>query len=83
MNQKSETANKTIQECINESEVAGSDETGCRVNGKTRRTDADIIVDNEKQVLHVNIHRTDHWADDKIPVNLCEQLNQTQTISLL
>ena len=34
MNQKSETANKTIQERINESEVAGSDETGCRVNGK-------------------------------------------------
>jgi transposase len=34
MNQKSETANKTIQERINESEVVGSDETGCRVNGK-------------------------------------------------
>ncbi|MDR0574333.1 MAG: hypothetical protein LBG96_09945 [Tannerella sp.] len=44
------------------------------------REDADIIVDNEKQVLHVKIHRTDHWADDKILVNLCEQLNQTQTI---
>ena len=47
---------------------------------KFYRADADIIVDNEKQVLHVKIHRTDHWADDKILVNLCEQLNQTQTI---
>jgi hypothetical protein len=47
---------------------------------KFYRADADIIVDNEKQVLHVNIHRTDHWADDKISVNLCGQLNRTQTI---
>ncbi|MDR0573666.1 MAG: hypothetical protein LBG96_06480 [Tannerella sp.] len=47
---------------------------------KFYRADADIIVDNEKQVLHVKIHRTDHWADDKILVNLCKQLNQTQTI---
>jgi hypothetical protein len=34
MSQKSEAACRTIQERIQESEVVGSDETGCRINGK-------------------------------------------------
>jgi hypothetical protein len=34
MSQKSEVSYRTIQERILHSEVVGSDETGCRVNGK-------------------------------------------------
>jgi transposase len=37
MSQKSEVSYRTVQERILNSEVAGSDETGCRVNGKKHR----------------------------------------------
>jgi hypothetical protein len=40
--------------------------------------DADIQPDEEKQTLNVNLHRTNHWADDKILQYLCEQLNETK-----
>ena len=44
------------------------------------QSDADIKVDSEKKILHVNIHRSNHWADDVIVDFLCQQLNQTQTV---
>jgi hypothetical protein len=47
---------------------------------KIYQSDADIKVDQENKILHVKIHRSNHWADDKVIDFLCQQLNQTQTI---
>jgi hypothetical protein len=47
---------------------------------KIYQSDADIKVDQEKKILHVKIHRSNHWADDKVIDFLCLQLNLTQTI---
>ena len=44
------------------------------------QSDADIKVDNENKMLHVKIHRSNHWADDDVIDFLCQQLNQTQTV---
>ena len=44
------------------------------------QSDADIKVDNENKIIHVNIHRSNHWADDQVIDFLCKQLNQTQTV---
>jgi hypothetical protein len=42
--------------------------------------DADIVPDYTNNILFVKLHRTNHWADDKILETLCEDLNQTQTM---
>jgi hypothetical protein len=34
-------------------------------------SDADIKVDNENKILSVNIHRSNHWADDEVIDFLC------------
>jgi hypothetical protein len=47
---------------------------------KIYQSDADIKVDQENKNLHVKIHRSNHWADDKVIDFLCQQLNQTQTV---
>jgi hypothetical protein len=44
------------------------------------QSDADIRIDKDLNFLRVSLHRTNHWADDKILEELCQQLNQTQTI---
>jgi hypothetical protein len=47
---------------------------------KLYTADADIEPDEMKQCLTVKIHRTNHWADDKILEYLCEQINDTETV---
>jgi hypothetical protein len=47
---------------------------------KLYSTDADIETDNINNILTVKIHNTNHWADDKILKNLCDHLNETQTV---
>jgi hypothetical protein len=47
---------------------------------KIYQSDADIKVDKDNKILHVKIHRSNHWADDKVTDFLCQQLNRTQTI---
>ena len=42
--------------------------------------DADIEVDKLQKILYVKLHRSNHWADDKVLEFLCLQLNDTQTI---
>ena len=44
------------------------------------QADADIETDCVNKILTVKIHNTNHWADDKILQNFCDNLNQTQTI---
>ena len=44
------------------------------------QSDADIKVDNDNKILHVKIHRSNHWADDEIIEFLCQKLNETQTV---
>jgi hypothetical protein len=46
---------------------------------KLYTADADIEPDEANQMLTVKLHRTNHWADDKILQNLCDQLNETKT----
>jgi hypothetical protein len=43
-------------------------------------SDADIEVDKINNILLVKLHRSNHWADDKVLEYLCEQLNDTQTV---
>jgi hypothetical protein len=47
---------------------------------KLYSADADIETDYLNNMLTVKIHSTNHWADDKILQNLCDNLNQTQTV---
>ena len=47
---------------------------------KLYSADADIDLDESNSVLYVKLHRTNHWADDKILEFLCEQLNDTETV---
>jgi len=47
---------------------------------KLYSADADIEPDEDNQILTVKLHRTNHWADDNILQNLCEQLNDTETV---
>jgi hypothetical protein len=47
---------------------------------KLYSADADIEIDNGNNLLIVKIHNTNHWADDKILQNLCDNLNETQTV---
>ena len=47
---------------------------------KLYSADADIEPDYSNHILKVNLHRTNHWADDDILLYLCEQLNDTQTV---
>ena len=47
---------------------------------KLYATDADIQTDELNSLLTVKLHRTNHWADDKILEYLCDQLNETQTL---
>jgi hypothetical protein len=42
--------------------------------------DADIEVDKINNILHVKIHRSNYWANDKILEYLCKQLNETMTV---
>ena len=42
--------------------------------------DADIETDLVNNILKVNIHNTNNWADDKILKKLCEDMNETQTV---
>jgi len=44
------------------------------------KSDADLIVNRENKTLTVKIHPLSHHKDDRILQQLCEQLNQTQTI---
>jgi hypothetical protein len=43
-------------------------------------SDADIEVDKEQKLLKVKLHCSNHWADDKVMADLCQHLNETQTI---
>jgi len=47
---------------------------------KLYSADADIETDNVNNNLTVKIHNTNHWIDDKILQNLCDNLNETQTV---
>jgi len=47
---------------------------------KLYSADADIETDNVNNALIVKIHNTNHWAEDKILQNLCDNLNDTQTL---
>ena len=47
---------------------------------KLYTSDADIEINNTNSELIVKLHRTNHWADDKILEYLCTQLNETETI---
>jgi len=47
---------------------------------KLYSSDADIETDNVNKILTVKIHNTNHWADDKILQNFCDNLNETQTV---
>ena len=47
---------------------------------KLYSADADIETDWVNNILKVNIHNTNHWADDKILKILCENINETQTV---
>jgi hypothetical protein len=47
---------------------------------KLYSADADIELDQTNSALIVKLHRTNHWADDKIMEYLCEQLNETETV---
>ena len=47
---------------------------------KLYSADADIETDNVNNALIVKIHNTNHWAEDKILQNLCDNLNETQTV---
>jgi ABC-type iron transport system FetAB ATPase subunit len=42
-------------------------------------SDADLELDEANSALIVKLHRTNHWADDRILEYLCEQLNETKT----
>jgi hypothetical protein len=42
--------------------------------------DADIETDMVNNILTVKIHNTNHWEEDKILQNLCDNLNETQTV---
>ena len=44
------------------------------------KSDADLIVDRENKTLTVKIHPLSHHKNDRILEQLCEQLNQTQTL---
>jgi hypothetical protein len=46
---------------------------------KLYTVDADIERNESNSVLIVKLHRTNHWADDKILEMLCDQLNETET----
>lgn len=43
------------------------------------KTDANIKVDKERNLLIVEIHKLAHWKDDKILEILCHEMNQTET----
>jgi len=47
---------------------------------KLYTSDADIEIDNNNANLIVNLHRTNHRADDYILEFLCNQLNDTETV---
>jgi len=40
---------------------------------------ADIETDNVNSAF-IKIYNTNHWVEDKIPQNLCDNLNDTQTL---
>jgi len=44
------------------------------------RSDANIKPDYQKNILTVELHRLNTWNDDRVVQNLCEVLNQTETI---
>jgi hypothetical protein len=43
------------------------------------QTDANLIVDKEKQLLIVEIHTLSHWKDDIVLEKLCQIMNETET----
>ena len=47
---------------------------------KLDASDADIELDETNNILCVKMHRTNHWADDKILEYLCAKMNETETI---
>ena len=47
---------------------------------KLYSADADIETDKVNDFLIVKIHNTNHWAEDKILQNLCDNLNDTKTV---
>ena len=44
------------------------------------QTDANITVDIQTKTITVELHHMTYWKDDKIIQNLCEVLNETQTV---
>jgi hypothetical protein len=44
------------------------------------KSDADIKPDYENKKLVVNLHRLNHWKDDKVIEILCGELNQSETV---
>jgi len=44
------------------------------------KTDANIYVDYKQKILTVEIHRMTYWKDDKIVQDLCNVLNDTNTV---
>ncbi len=43
------------------------------------KTDTDLMVDEQNQILIVQIHKLAHRKDDLVLEKLCKQLNETQT----
>lgn len=43
------------------------------------QTDANLIVDEKKQLLIVEIHTLSHWKDDVVLEKLCHSMNETET----
>ena len=44
------------------------------------QTDADIKPDYKNKKLLVNLHKLNHWKDDKVVEFLCNELNKTETV---
>ena len=43
------------------------------------KTDANIYPDHKNKILNVEIHSLSYRKDDKILMQLCQQLNETET----
>ncbi len=43
------------------------------------KTDANMMVDDKKEKLIIEIHRLAHWKDDVVLEKLCQEMNHTET----
>lgn len=58
----------------------GHPDDGRKLIREIYQKDADIKPDYENKKLIVNLHKLNHWKDDKVVEKLCEELNQTETV---